>query len=79
MVFPDAKAPNTATMMRAAPVINPAVERNPCATASALSGLIVALADPAQQEYMVVHRKTEDDGEQEQRDPHVDHCGVLKP
>ena len=35
-VSPDAKPPNTATMMTAAPVISPAVDRTPYATASEL-------------------------------------------
>jgi zinc protease len=35
-------------------------------------GLVVLLADPAQQEHLVVHRKAEQDREEEQRQPRLD-------
>ena len=64
---------NTATMIAAAPVMMPAVEPTPKITASPVSPrLVVALADPAEQEDLVVHRETEEHAEHEQRQPGQD-------
>ena len=60
-------------MISAAPVIIRAVEPTPNATASVVSsGLGVALADPAEQEDVVVHREAEQDAEEEERHPGLD-------
>ena len=39
--------------------------------------LVVTLADPAEQEDVVVHRQTEQHGEQEQRDPGLNSLDLL--
>ena len=65
-----AKIANTATITTAALVTTPAVDLMPCATA--LVGAHPAvdrLADPAEDEHVVVHRQAEQDHEQEQRQP----------
>ena len=60
---------NTATITSAALVTTPAVVFIPCAIASRRCPLrATRLADPAQDEHVVVHREAEQDHEQEQRD-----------
>ena len=70
---PAAKPLKTATMISAAPVISRAVERDPERDRlGVVAGLVEALADPREQEDVVVHREAEEDGEQEQRQPGLD-------
>ena len=77
---PRAKPENTATMISAAPVMIRAVEPTPNMTASVVSPrLVVALADPAEQEHLVVHREPEEHGEEEQRHPRLDRVRLLEP
>ena len=40
--------------------------------------LVETLPDPAQQKHVVVHRQTEEDGEEKQREPSLDLIGLLK-
>ena len=57
----------------AAPVMILAVELTPEGDrAVVVAGQVVALADPAEQEDVVVHRRPED-GEEEEQDPGLDH------
>ena len=66
-------------MISAAPVISRAVERD-----AARDGFVgvassgVALADPAEQEHLVVHGEPEEDREEEERDPRLDHVHLLE-
>ena len=76
---PAAKPANTATMISAAPVISRPVERTPKHDGlRVVVGLVVALADAAQQEDVVVHREAEEDGEQEDRQPGLDALDLLE-
>ena len=60
-------------MTIAALVTTPAVDLIPCATASSVvAATLDGLADPAQEEHVVVHREPEQDHEQQQRDHRVD-------
>ena len=43
-----------------------------------VTGLRVALLDPAQQEHLVVHREAEEDGEEEERHPRLDVSHLLE-
>ena len=66
-------------MISAAPVMRRAVEPTPKATASVVSPVcVVALADPAEQEDLVVHREPEEDGEEEERHPGLDRVRLLE-
>ena len=68
-----ARMENTATMMRAALVTTPALLEMPPTTASrVLAPRDVQLADPAQDEHVVVHAQPEQEHEHEQRDPRDD-------
>ena len=63
-------------MTIAALVTTPAVDLIPCATASSMRRAAVErLADPADDEDVVVHREAEQDHEQEQRHHGVDPVG----
>ena len=66
-------------MISAAPVISRAVEPIPNRDgAVVVARLAVALADPAQQEHLVVHREPEEHAEQEQRHPRLDEVDLLE-
>ena len=43
-----------------------------------VAGLRVALANPAEQEHLVVHREAEEDGEEEERHPGLDDVDLLE-
>ena len=77
---PVAKAPNVTTMTAAALVMTPAVLLMPWATALLRGHAAVdQLADPAQDEHVVVHREAEQDHEQEQRQPGRDAADRREP
>ena len=66
-------------MISAAPVMMRAVEPTPKVTASVVSPrLVVALADPAEQEHLVVHREAEQHREEEERHPGLDRVRLLE-
>ena len=70
------KAPNTAVMISAAAVMTLAVAARPSATAVRVSrALQVLLADPGEQEDLVVHRQAEEDREHHHRDERRDRGG----
>ena len=74
-----AKIENTPTITTAALVTTPAVALMPCATASSVrSPRVDRLADPADDEHVVVHREAEQDHEQEQRQPRRDPADGLE-
>ena len=61
------------TMISAAAVITRAVAARPSATASrVVAGAVVLLADPREQEHLVVHRQAEQDREHHHRDERRD-------
>ena len=69
----------TATMISAAPVMMLAVWRRPYSTdGPVLAGLVVALLDAAKQEDVVVHGEAEENREEEQRQPGLDHGSFLE-
>ena len=73
MIDSVAKTEKTATMITAALVITPALLAMPPTTACAVVAPRAAqLADPAQQEHVVVHAEPEQEHEEEQRDPRHD-------
>ena len=65
-------------MISAAPVIRRAVEPTPNEIVVVVAGLRVALANPAEQEHLVVHREAEEDGEEEERHPGLDDVDLLE-
>ena len=74
-----AKIENTATITIAALVTTPAVALMPCATALSVAHPAVdRLADPADDEHVVVHAQAEEDHEQEQRQPGRDPADGLE-
>ena len=67
------KIMNTATMISAALEIVRALLASPSATASpGVAGRLVALADAAEEEHLVVHRQAEHDGQDERRGDRLD-------
>ena len=67
------KAAKTTTMIEAALVIVPAVTAMPRATAArGVEPAVPRLLDPREDEQVVVHRKAEQDREDEDRDPALD-------
>ncbi len=76
---PGAKPAKTATMISAAPVMMPRgrgdAERD---RLGGVAGLVVALADPAEQEDLVVHREAEQHREEEERHPGLDRVDLLE-
>ena len=71
---------NTATMMIAALVTTPAVDRIPYATASRVGqAAVMPLPDPGHDEHVVVHGQPEQHDEHEQRYPRLDRAGAWVP
>ena len=76
---PIAKPRNTATMISAAPVMIRAVEATPCSDGLLVSpARVVPLADPAEQEHLVVHRQPEEHREEEERHPGLDRVRLAR-
>src|SRR5262249_5725961 len=79
-----AKMENTATITNAALVTVPAVVRIPCSTGLSVRlvrrhAAVDELLDPADDEHVVVHRKPEQHGEQEERQPGHDTAVRVEP
>jgi hypothetical protein len=66
-------------MISAAPVIMRAVEPIPNEIASVVSRVArEPLTDAAEEEHLVIHGQPEEDGEEEERHPRLDHVDLLE-